>query len=78
MRITVNFAMEVPDESLPALTELAAVEPRDRIGARRFVQAEAEQNIVTYLIDNGVQVRPIRGAAFTAEDYAAGIAGLQL
>lgn len=75
MRIAVNFAFDVPDEALPALIELAAVEPGDRAGARRFVQAEAEQNVITYLTDNGVSVSPIRGVAFTPDDYAAGVTG---
>jgi hypothetical protein len=71
MRIAVSFAFEIPDDSLPALYELAAVNSGDRAAARRFVQAEAEQNVITYLTDSGVTVHPVRGAAFTADDYAA-------
>ena len=67
MRIAFPFALDIPDDSMAALYELAAVEPGDRAAARRFVQAEAEQNVVTYLENNGVVVHPIRGVAFT--DY---------
>lgn len=70
MKIVFDFAFDVPADSLPALYELAAVEPGDRMGARRFVQAEAEQSVITYLTDNGVTVQPIRGVALTADDYA--------
>jgi len=52
---------------MAALCELAAVGPGDRAAARRFVQTEAEQDVVTYLENNGVEVRPVRGVAFT--DY---------
>jgi hypothetical protein len=71
MKIEVRFTLEIPDDSLPALCELAAVETGDRTGARHFVQAEAEQNIVIYLTDNGVTVTPTRGTAFPA-DYPDG------
>lgn len=65
MRIAVSFAVEVPDSGLPALFELAAVEPGDRAGARVFVQAEAEQHVIDYLGDCGVV--PIRGVALPAD-----------
>lgn len=63
MRIAVSFVIEVPDDGLAALTELAAVPPGARARARTFVQAEAEQNLIDYLADNGVKVVPIRGVA---------------
>ncbi|MFF5293645.1 hypothetical protein [Paractinoplanes globisporus] len=71
MRIAVSFALDVPDDSIAALCELAAVEPCRRTRARRFVQAEAEQNLITYLEDNGITVRPVRGVAFPSADYPA-------
>lgn len=69
MRIAVSFTIEVPDDSMPILYDLAAVEQGERTGARRFVQAEAEQNTISYLTDNGVRLRPIRGVALAADDY---------
>lgn len=36
---------------------------------RRFVQAEAEQNLITYLEDNGVSFTPTRGVALQPDDY---------
>lgn len=72
MKIAVNFTIDVPDDSMNALTALAAVEPGDRTGARQFVQAEAEQDVITYLTDNGITVTPIRGVAFAPDDYGLG------
>lgn len=71
MKILVAFTLDVPEESLADLCELAALEVLDRPGAREFVQAEAEQYIVSYLQDNGVRVTPIRGRAFPG-DYPTG------
>ena len=75
MKIAVNFTIDVPDDSMDALAALAAVDPGDRAGARQFVQAEAEQNVITYLADNGVTVRPIRGVALAYDDYGPSDAG---
>ena len=52
MKIHVDFTMDVPEEQVPKLIELAAA--GDRAGARRFVQAEAEENILSYLEDHGI------------------------
>lgn len=73
MRIAVNFALDVPDEAVADLIELAG--GGARLDARRFVQAEAEQYTIDYLQDNGVTVRPIRGVALAPEDYEPGSPG---
>lgn len=72
MRIAVNFTIAIPESSLSDLADLAAVDAGDRAGARRFVQAEAEQNLITYLTDNGVAVVPVRGVALPGEYPTAG------
>lgn len=72
MKIAVSFTVEIPDSGLPALYELAAVDPGDRAGARRFVQAESEQYVIDYLGD--CDVVPIRGVALPA-DYPASVTG---
>jgi hypothetical protein len=61
VRIHVDFVMEIPDEDVPALIELAAA--KGRAGAREFVQAEAEENILTYLEDHGINPVAVRGKA---------------
>lgn len=60
MLINVNFTIKVPQKSLPALYELAAVEAH-RTGserpadARDFVKYDAECHVVDYLDANGVE-----------------------
>lgn len=61
MKIHVDFTMDIPEESVPALIELAVAD--DRAAARSFVRAEAEENILSYLEDNGVHPVAVRGTA---------------
>lgn len=61
MKIRVDFTMDVPEEYVERLIELAAAD--SRAGAKSFVRAEAEENILSYLEDNGVQPVAVRGTA---------------
>lgn len=61
MKIRVDFTLDVPEEYVAKLIELAAA--ADRAGARRFVQSEAEENLFSYLEDNGVWPTSVRGTA---------------
>lgn len=72
LKINVNFTLSVPADSVQALEILAALEPGNRNLVRSFVQAEAELYIHTYLYDNGVETRPVRGVAFAPDDYLTG------
>lgn len=61
LTIRVDFTLSVPPEYLPALRELAAHESVAEV--RRFVQAEAEENLYQYLENNGVWPVAVRGIA---------------
>ncbi len=63
MRIKVDFSIDVPPESLPALRELAAA--NDNETARLFVKGDAQEYVIKYLEDNGVRVTVVRDSAVT-------------
>lgn len=65
LTIRVDFTLTVPAEYASKLLELAATDTP--AGARRFVQAEAEENILAYLEDNGVLPVSNRGVARPAD-----------
>lgn len=61
MRVRVDFSFDVPPESLAALRELAAADTNAE--ARAFLQADAEEYLLTYMGANGVNdVKRIRSA----------------
>lgn len=51
MKVTVNFTLDIPKDSLAQLREFASAE--DNVGAADFLRAEAEEHVVFYLEDNG-------------------------
>ena len=53
MKINVNFTINVPDESMGALREMASAD--DNAMARLFVKCEAQDYLADYLADNGVR-----------------------
>lgn len=54
MKIRVEFTVNIPRSSLPALKELAAAE--DPTGIRDFIRMDAALDLVDYLSANGVAV----------------------
>lgn len=63
MRIKVDFTVEVQPEHLPALKELAALDPNAKAErAAEFVRGDAADYVITYLEDNGVPVTLVRVA----------------
>lgn len=59
--IRVDFTFAISEEDVPRFLELTA---QDTVAAARlFAKAEAEENFLTYLEDNGVPVKAIRTMA---------------
>ena len=59
--INVNFTFAISEESIPQFLELAAQDTVE--AARWFAKGEAEENFLTYLEDNGIEVVAVRGVA---------------
>jgi len=59
MQIKVDFTIEIPDESMDALRELAGGVRTGR-ECRDFVRGDVIEYIQSYLEDNGVQFEVVR------------------
>lgn len=61
MKVRIDFTIEIPDECLDNLKELAG-EADDLDTARRFVKMDVEDSLIHYLSSNGVDAEVIRRA----------------